>query len=298
MASILLTGIGLISKHLAPILESNGHEVSFLSRSKKEYKNYKVYYWNHNKQVIDSNAIKNTDIIIHLAGASISKRWTKKFKREIYDSRINSTKFLCEYLRTNKHRVKQFILGSAIGYYGSVTTDKIFSESDSAGNDFLARICIKWEKSLDDLPSGINNSIIRTGVVFSKNDGPFTKICQPIKKGFGAVIGNGKQIISWIHIEDYCNMMLYMVMNSKLNGIYNAVAPYPVSNKELTYRISRKLNKSIWLPAVPKFALKIILGQMSILATEGNVVNSEKISNTGFEFKYPYIEDALNNLLD
>lgn len=298
MASILLTGIGLISKHLAPILESNGHEVSFLSRSKKEYKHYKVYYWNHNKQIIDSNAIKNTDVIIHLAGASISKRWTKKFKQEIYDSRINSTKFLCEYLRTNKNQLKQFILGSAIGYYGSVTTKNIFTESDSAGNDFLANVCIKWEKSLDDLPSVINKSIIRTGVVFSKNDGPFAKIIQPIKKGFGAVIGNGEQIIPWIHIEDYCNIMLHVVMNPKLNETYNAVAPHPVSNKELTYRISKKLNKSIWLPAVPKFILKIMLGQMSIIATEGSKVSSEKISKTGFEFDYPNIEDALNDLLD
>lgn len=297
MTSVLITGIGLISKHLAQMLEANGFQVSFLSRSGRPFKDYKVYKWNPSKGEIDIEVLKNCNIIIHLAGASISKRWTNKYQKEILNSRTQSTKLLVDTLNSTKHNVHTFIGGSAIGYYGAITKEITFTEEDSAHNDFLGKVCLQWEQASQHLKPDIRRVVLRIGVVFSRDGGAFIPIINPIKKGIGTILGSGKQYIPWIHIKDICAILIHLITNESLNGIYNGVSPNSITNSELTHRIAKRLNKTIWLPNVPTFLLKLILGKMAVLALEGTKISCTKIEAKGYKFQYPTIESALDELI-
>lgn len=291
MASILVTGgTGLIGSNLCNLLKSKGHTVSILSRSKT--KKTHVFHWNIEDNYIDDEAIVNTDYIIHLAGAGIAdKRWTKARKKELIASRVDSTNLLFEKVKALNPNLKGFISASGVGYYGAITSEKIFTENDNPDNDFLSEICILWEKKATKFNSlNIRTVILRTGVVFSKEGGALEKIIKPIQLGVGASLGSGNQYMPWIAMEDLCNMYVSAVENTELNGIYNAVAPEHITNKELTKSIAKTLEKPLWLPNVPAFILKIMLGELAVILLEGSRVSSEKIKNTGFNFKYPTVE--------
>jgi len=299
MAKILITGgRGLIGETITEKLVANGYSVSILSRNKSLKPN--EFYWNISTNYIDKNAFKNIDFIIHLAGAGIAdKRWTSKRKETIINSRINSTNLLFKKIKEYKISLKGFIAASAIGYYGAITSKKIFIENDESGNDFLSEVCKHWEKaSFQFKELKIRTVILRTGVVFSKKGGAFEKISKPIKLGIGSPIGKGNQYIPWIHIDDLCEMYINAIENVRLNGVYNAVAPNHCTNKQLTKEIANTLNKPIWLPNIPSFLLKLIFGKMAIMLLEGSRVSSEKIKETGFKFKFPKLGVALNNLIN
>ncbi|MEX1382768.1 TIGR01777 family oxidoreductase [Lutibacter sp.] len=291
MASILVTGgTGLIGSNLCNLLKSKGYNVSILSRSKTKKTN--VFFWDIKKKHVDNEAIINTDYIIHLAGAGIAdKRWTKARKKELIASRVNSTNLLFEKVKELNPDLKGFISSSGVGYYGAITSEKIFQENDTPNSDFLSKICVLWEKEAAKFNSlNIRTVILRSGVVFSKEEGALEKIMKPIKLGVGAALGSGKQYMPWIAMEDLCNMYVSAIENAELNGVYNAVAPEHITNKGLTKSIAKTLKKPMWLPNIPSFVLKIALGELAIIILQGSRVSSEKIKKTGFNFVFPTIE--------
>ncbi|MDO9595464.1 MAG: TIGR01777 family oxidoreductase [Lutibacter sp.] len=296
MASILVTGgTGFIGRALCDLLRTKGHTVLILSRTKTDKPN--TFYWNLAERYIDPAAIINTDYIIHLAGEGIAdKRWTAQRKKDLINSRVETANLLFEKVKELNPNLKGFIAASGIGYYGATTSEKIYEENDAVGEDFISEICKVWEKaSLQFDAINIRTVIFRTGVVLAKEGGALEKLSQPIKLGVGAPIGSGEQYIPWIHLNDLCNMYVEAIENREFKGIYNAVAPEHVTNKSLTKMIAKNLKKPLWLPNIPAFVMKLILGKMAVIILEGSRVSSEKIMATGFKFKFPTLNEALDH---
>ena len=299
--NILITGgTGLIGKRLTDLLIKKGHTVSILSRSKKKSEKATFYTWDIAKQEIEKEAIEKADFIIHLAGANVGEgRWTDQRKKEIIDSRIQSGNLLLESVKKYNPNLKGFISSSAVGYYGMVTKDKVFEETDKPGEDFLAKVCEEWENSaLQFKTLNIRTVIIRTGVVLDKNEGALAKLLTPIKLGIGSGLGTGKQAMPWIHLDDICNLYLKAIEDNEMSGAYNGVAPEQLTNQEFSKTVAKILNKPFWFPNVPGFALKLLMGEQAIIALEGSPISSKKTENTGFKFQYRTLQEALKNLLN
>lgn len=307
MATILITGgTGLIGTRLITMLTKKGHEVIILSRSEKISDQPNVSYatWSIKDQTIDTNAIAKADYIIHLAGAGVAdKRWTASRKKEIVESRTESSKLIVKALSETSNKVKAVISGSAIGWYGSddklVASARAFTENAPADDTFLGETCKLWEESIAPVQAlGKRLVKIRTGIVLSNDGGALPEFKKPVKFGIASIVGNGKQIISWIHIEDLCRIFVHAIENENLHGVYNAVAPSPVTNKELTLALAEKIKGTFYMPMqVPSFMLKLILGEMSIEVLKSTTVSSDKIRSTGFTFLYPSIQSALTDLV-
>lgn len=307
METILITGgTGLIGKGLTKVLLEKGYAVIILSRSpgKSISTNPQLSYaaWDIKRQTIDSAAIEKANYIIHLAGASVAeKRWTDKRKQEILDSRVKSSALLVEAVRKHGNNLKAVISSSAIGFYGaddfSNGINRGFSENDLPSTDFLGSACKEWEESIEPVASfGKRLVRLRTGIVLSNDGGALKEFIRPLKFGLATILGNGKQVISWIHIDDLVNMFIHAIENEKMNGVYNAVAPNPVSNKKLILQLAKKRNKFFIPVNVPSFILKIVLGEMSIEVLKSATVSSVKTEESGFKFLYPTIETAIDNL--
>jgi uncharacterized protein (TIGR01777 family) len=269
MKTVLITGgTGLIGKALTALLISNGYEVIIFSRSARTSDTKSVSYavWDVNKGTIDIAAIQKSDYIIHLAGAGVAdKRWTKKRKQEIVESRTKSGELLVKTLRENENKVKALISSTAIGWYGpdnNVSLKNGFKEDAPSYDDFLGNTCLQWEQSTRSLESfGKRLAYLRTGIVLSNDGGALKEFKRPVKFGIAAILGGGKQMISWIHIEDICRMYIYALEN-EISGVFNAVAPKPVSNKTLTLKLATKMKGSFFIPIhVPSFILKIVLAK-------------------------------------
>ncbi|MBP1664082.1 MAG: hypothetical protein H6Q19_1222 [Bacteroidetes bacterium] len=300
MATVLITGgNGLIGRYLTKMLLETGYEVSVLSRSSKPARGCKVFLWDPERQQLDHEAIDTADYIIHLAGENIgSKRWTTKRKKEIIDSRVLTAKLLYEKVTERKRSIRAFISASATGYYGMVTTDKIFTETDLPSEDFTGITCRRWEEVASDFQkAGIRTVIIRTAVVLDKQNKALSKMIFQIKAGVGAAVGSGRQYLPWIHISDLCRIYIKALEDNNMSGAYNAVAPEQVTNKEFMKKLSLVLHKPFWLPNIPAFFLKLLFGGMSGLLLEGSRISSEKIQAAGFEFLYHDLENALKNIL-
>lgn len=296
---ILITGAtGLIGKSLVKLLIKKGHIIHYLTTSKDKIVNnndYKGFYWNPTKNEIDVKCFEGIQAIIHLAGASISKRWSTTYKKEILDSRVATTNLLYKSLKENNIKIQHFIAASGTALYPESFEEKQQESTRLIENSYLSNVVVEWEKSSNQLQSvSTYVSIIRTGVVLDKSEGAFPKMIKPIKMGFGAVISNGNQYMSWIHIEDVVSIYVFVLENS-LYGIYNAVAPKPITNREFTKAVALKLNKLLWLPNVPKYVLQFILGEMSYLVLNSKNVSSEKIQKEGYSFAYPSIDYLLND---
>ena len=296
---ILIAGAsGLIGTRLTELLLERGHQVSHLSRERKN-SSIKSYTWNVKEQTIDTQALQSADVIINLAGAGIAdKRWTKNRKQEILESRTQSTLLLFNELKKNKTPVKSFVSASAIGYYGIEDNEKVFIETDKPGHDFLAYVTTQWEQEADKVSTlGIRVVKLRTGIVLSEKGGALKELAKPITWLIGSPLGSGKQNLSWIHIDDLCAMYIKAVEDESMRGAYNATGPYPVTNRKRTKAIARTLHKPILLPPVPGFVLRIILGEMASLVLKGSKVSSEKIQKSGFVYKFDTLEESLANLL-
>jgi uncharacterized protein (TIGR01777 family) len=294
---ILITGAtGLVGTRLTKMLQARGHQVSHLSRSQRKGQ-VKSFVWNVEKQQLDEKALE-CDAIVHLAGANVSdKRWTSKRKQEILQSRTDSTRLLCERLKSKKGSVTSFISASAIGYYG-FENDEVNSETSPPGKDFLADVVVQWEKEIDRIASlDIRVVKIRIGIVLSPEGGAMKEIMKPVKLFVGAPLGSGDQYMSWIHLDDLCNIFVKAVEDSSLSGPFNAVAPEPVTNRQLTHEIAKVLHRPLILPAVPAFVLKLILGEMSNIVVKGSRVSPKKILQSGFQFKFTQINEAVCDLL-
>lgn len=299
MRNILITGgTGLVGRQLTQLLKKNGYEVALLSRGKSRSSTEKTFHWDPVNQTIDKEAILWADAIVHLAGAGVAdKRWTKAWKKEIADSRVLGTRLLATALKTiENHSVKTVVCASAIGIYGADTGPELLEEASSEGTDFLSVVTKNWETEAEQVATlGIRTAILRIGIVLSPDGGALQKMAAPIKAGVGAVLGTGNQYISWIHVGDLCEMFLKALNDETMFGTFNAVAPNPVTNREFTLALANKLHKKIGLPAVPAFALKLLLGQMSEVLLGGNNVSCRKILETGFQFKYRTLDSVLND---
>jgi uncharacterized protein (TIGR01777 family) len=308
MPVVLISGgTGLIGTKLTSHLTERHYEVILLTRNENlSSKNAGITYsfWDVKKQILDENIIKKADYIIHLAGAGVmDKKWTEDYKKEIVESRTNSSELLIKILKNYPNHVQSFVSASAIGWYGE---DKIplahkdgFIESDSPDKSFLGETCVLWENSVHAvIESGIRLVKLRTGIVVSNDGGAFKEFKMPLKFGTAAILGNGKQIISWIHIDDLCRMYIEAMENKDLNGAYNAVAPTPVTNKKLIIQTAERLKNKFYIPIhIPTFFLKLIMGKRSIEILKSATVSCKKIKSTGFTFLYPTIESALEDLI-
>jgi uncharacterized protein len=296
---ILITGAsGLVGSRLTQMLLQKGYEVWHLSRSKEG--KVPTFQWDVNRQTINEKAFEGVEAIIHLAGASVAdKRWTAKRKQEILESRVKSTQLLFKELGSRNHSVKHFISASAVGYYGFENEGKIFGENDAAGNDFLAQVTKQWEHEVEKIASlGIRVARMRIGVVLARGGGALAPIAKTVKYNIGSPLGSGKQYISWVHLDDVCGIFIHTLESPSLSGPVNTVAPGPVTNKELTRAIADHLGKPMFLPAVPEFVLKIVLGEMADIVTRGSKVSPEKIMRSGYRFKFDNLDAALTDLLN
>lgn len=299
--NILITGgTGLIGKRLTEILLEKGHAVSILSRSQRKSNKVSYYTWDIANQEIEKEAIEKADYIIHLAGANVGQgRWTDARKKEIIDSRVLAGNLLFEAVKEHNPNLKGFISSSAVGYYGMVTKDTIFEETDKPGEDFLAKVCEEWENSaLQFNQLNIRTVIMRTGVVLDKNEGALAKLLTPIKLGIGSGLGTGKQAMPWIHLDDICNLYVHAIENGEMKGAYNGVAPEKLTNQVFSKTVAKVLKKPFFFPNVPAFALKLLMGEQAIIALEGSPISSKKTEESGFKFKYRNLKDALENLLN
>lgn len=293
---VLITGgNGFVVQHLVKHL-SDQYTIRLLTRNPKASNEF---HWSIQNKTIDEKALENIDHIIHLAGANIfEKRWTIERKQEIISSRIASARLLLEALKQNNQTIKTFISASAIGYYGAVTTEKIFTENDTKGNDFLSDVVEKWENAADAFQqSNIAVKVVklRTGVVFAKAGSALQKIEKPIANYVGALLGSGKQYMPWIHIDDLCRLYQYSLANSEIAGTFNAVAPQHITNKELTQYIAKQMHKPLWLPNIPAFVLKVIFGESACMLLEGSRISCERVLAIGFEFKYPDVDSFIKH---
>ncbi|WP_034057186.1 TIGR01777 family oxidoreductase [Lacinutrix jangbogonensis] len=298
---VLITGAtGLIGSEIVKKCHAKGIVVNYLTTSKSKIEctaNYQGFYWNPSRAEIDVDCIKDVDAIIHLVGASISKRWTKAHKQAIISSRLETTALLHDTVKNNPNTIVQIISASAIGYYPDSLTNYYSEGEKQISDSFLGQVVEKWEGAIDTFKSlNIAVSKVRIGIVFSNKGGAYPELSKPIRFGAGAVMGTGEQWMSWIHLEDLANIFTH-VLEHKLEGVYNGVAPKPATNKTITKAIAKQLNRPLILPNIPKFALKLMLGDMHIILFESQRVSSKKIENTGFKFKYAHLESALEALV-
>ncbi len=297
----LITGAtGLVGTAIVKLCKSHGIKVHFLTTNKAKLKNSefcKGFYWNPNLGEIDEAAFKNVSTIIHLAGATVAKRWTATYKNEITDSRVITAKLLHDTLSRIEHEVTHFISASAIGIYPNSFTELYSEESPKIAKGFLGDVVKVWEQSADYFETlGIDVAKLRIGLVLSDKGGALPQMIMPIKKYAGAAFGSGEQWQSWIHLNDLAELFLFLAQN-KLVGTYNGVAPNPVTQNKLIKTSAELLRKPLLLPNIPKVVARLLLGEMHVLLLSSQRVSAEKVLQQGFFYQYDSIEKALKELL-
>lgn len=299
--TVLITGAtGLIGQEIVKKCHTEGINVHYLTTSKSKLStntNYKGFYWNPNKHEIDHKCFEGVTAIINMVGASISKRWTDSYKKEILDSRTKTAQLLQDTIKTHNYKIDHVVSASAIGIYPTSLVNYYEETNTEISDSFLGKVVHQWEAAVDGFKSlGCKVAKIRIGLVLAKDGGALPEIVKPIKFGAGAAFGSGKQWQSWIHVKDLAALFVYAVQH-RLEGIYNGVAPNAVSNKELTKAAAKVLRRPLLLPNIPKFAMKLVLGEMHILLFESQRVCSKKVESEGFDFKYVNLKPALEDLL-
>lgn len=306
MQTVLISGgTGLVGSAIQRHLVQNGYKVIVLSRhadaGQLSFNNNNTAFskWDVQKQEIDITALQEADYIIHLAGAGVmDHKWTPAYKKEIVSSRTDSARLIADSLKRYDNKVKKVISASAIGWYAA--TENIHTEDEPADDSFLGETCRLWEASIDPVTQ-LNKGLVklRIGIVLSKEGGALKEFMTPVKLGVAAILGNGKQMISWIHIDDLCRLFLFALQNEQVNGVYNAVGPAPVNNKTLTLTLAKKMKRLFYIPVhVPVFILKLMLGERSIEILKSASVSCTKIVNAGFNFTFTTIDAALEDILD
>lgn len=297
--TILITGAsGSLAKLFTATFQDK-YNFKFLTRRPNGPAEYK---WDITKRELDIEAMQGVDVIVHLAGANIAgSRWTVSRKKELCDSRIETAKILAEEAAKNNIKFKKVISASAVGYYGSHTSEHIYNEDNSAAKDFLGQLCKEWEESAALFKSNeLTNSVVclRLGVILSENSGVIDRIKLPTQYCLGSALGSGKQYVPWIHELDVCQLIDHAINTPSMTGSYNAVAPEHITNKELTKSIAETLKKPYFLPAVPAAILKVVFGEMSTVVLEGSRVSSKKLAESGFKWKFRELGPALEDLLN
>lgn len=303
--TILLTGgTGLVGTGLTRVLLHAGHKVIVLTRNPTAQSSHHPHLqyagWNVKAGTIDTAALASADAIVHLAGAGVvAKPWTAAYRKEIVDSRVQSGELLVHALRSHSNKVSVVVSASAIGWYGADKGQGAFVETDPADASFLGDTCAKWEAAIAPVALlGKRLVIGRIGIVLANEGGALPEFKKPLEWRIAGVLGHGQQMVSWVHMTDLCHFFLTAIQSPALQGVYNVVAPQPVSNKALTLALAKAMygNSYITLP-VPALALKLMLGERSVEVLKSTTVSSSKLQNAGFHFQYPHIQDALQNLI-
>lgn len=296
---ILIAGAtGFVGKQLVNYLLEKGYFIHALSRSKKvsHHANLVYFDWNIANGFIDEKAFENVTTIINLTGANIGeKRWTIKRKNEILDSRIKSIHLLYNYVREHNLKINTFISSSAVGYYGAVTTDKIFTEKSPNGTDFLAEVCQKWEDAaLQFNQLGTRTIILRKGVIIGKDGGMYQKLAPLAKRSINIALGNGKQFLPWIDIRDLVRLYEFILTKNEISGSYNTVASEHITMNDFSKEMLQSFGKKSVIPNVPKFIIQFLFGEMSVMLLEGSKVSNQKLKDTKFVFEFDTIKKALS----
>jgi len=309
MPNVLITGgTGLIGKTLAKLLLEKGYGVIILTRKPPGTvvsAGMSYATWNVIEQTIDARAIGKADYIIHLAGAGVAdKRWTNKRKKEIRESRTMGSNLIVRALKEIPNHVKAVVSASGIGWYMPSPPvsegSGIWVETDPYDTSFLGETCRQWEQEIDPVNLlGRRLVKLRTGIVLSNDGGALPEFMRPIRFGIAAILGSGRQMMSWIHIDDLCRLYLEAIQHDRMEGVFNAVAPKPVDNRTFILSLAKRMKGKFFIPFyVPVFLLKLFLGEMSVEVLKSANVSAGKIKNTGFQFLYPSLDAALENLVE
>ncbi|MBC7494528.1 MAG: TIGR01777 family protein [Flavobacterium sp.] len=298
---ILITGAtGLIGTELVQLLLQNNHHINYLTTSTSKIvneKNFNGFYWNPTEGKIDENCLLGVEVIIHLAGASIAKRWTNDYKQELIESRVVSANLLFNTLKKNPHQVKHIISASGTAIYPDSFSQIYSEDSKDIDDSFLGNLVVKWEESVVQFNLlNIKTTVLRTGIVFSEKGGALPEIVRPIKYYAGSDFGSGKQLQSWIHLTDLVNLYNF-VINNQVEGIVNGVAPNAITNHDLTVMIAKIVRRPLFLPNIPQWFMKLILGEMSSLLFTNKNIKPQRALNLGFTFKYDTTQKALQDIL-
>ena len=305
MEKVIITGgTGAIGLHLTKLLVANFYEVIIFTRDPKAFPaqpNVRYVHWDPKKQVIDTRSIQEADYIINLAGANLNgSRWTKAYQQEIISSRVESGQLLYQTLKQVPNQVKTVISASATGWYGADDSyqKKPFEEGDPQGGDFLSWVCNLWEDSVKPIETlGKRLVVFRFGVVISKDQGLLKEINQLLRFRLSPILGSGKQMLSWIHMEDLARMLLFAIQNNALAGVYNACSSDPIPLGQFTKRIAKCKYGIGYIPfPVPAFLIKLLFGKKGQeMVLNGTWVSNKKILQEKFPFKYPTLD---NNCID
>ncbi|GAA4784620.1 TIGR01777 family oxidoreductase [Olivibacter ginsenosidimutans] len=298
--TVLITGAsGMVGQALIRTLVEKGYRVHALVRTSiPDTQHIRYFFWDVEKNIIDQTCIANVETIIHLAGAPIGKLpWSSNIRKQILNSRIDSLALVYKLLSTTEHDLKTLISASATGYYGHRGNEWL-TEDQAPADDFLGQTCLAWEQLVaQGKLYGLRTVSLRTGIVLAKDKGALPLIASSIKKGFGAALGTGNQYLPWIHLEDVVQAYLFALEHDDLQGAYNLTAPEAVTNKQFTKAIADLFQKPLWLPSIPAFLLRMVLGKMSELLLDSARISPQKIIQAGFQFKYSTLEAALHNIL-
>lgn len=302
MKNIVITGgSGMIGQRLTELLTIKGYNVAWLSRTKDKKDKIPKFKWRPSTREIEEKALEDAHIIVHLAGANIAKgRWTQQQKQKIKDSRIQSAQLIFDKIKAKDTPLDAFISASAIGYYGAITSEKIFSEEDRYDqNDFLSVVCHKWEQQAKQFTDNLNirSVCIRTGVVLSRESDLIKKAMLPTRFGLGAPLGKGYQYVSWIHIDDLCHIYIKAIEDTAMRGVYNAVAPAETTNTAFMKTIATAMKKPFFLPPIPEWIFKLFLGEAAQIILEGSRTSSQKIEDAGYKFEHANLKETIEYIM-
>jgi uncharacterized protein (TIGR01777 family) len=300
---VIITGAtGLIGKRLCEQLRAQGYQIVIFSRNAEQARRAvpgaaEYVAWTPAESGAWASALDGAHGVIHLAGAPIlGKRWSESYKAEIRSSRIIGTRGLVNAMRAARQRPQVFVSGSAVGYYGGRDDTKL-DESAAPGNDFLAQTCIEWEREAAKAEElGVRTVIVRTGIVLDPSEGALPQMALPFRLYAGGPILPGTQWFPWIHIDDEVGLLLFALENERVRGPLNASAPEPQTNRDFTRTLGKVLGRPAWFP-VPGFGLRVLMGEVAGMLTEGQRVIPKRAQELGYQFKYPTSEQALRQLL-
>ena len=291
----------MVGRALSKLLIARGYKVIWLSRERFVKAEIPRYRWDYHKNEIDSDALQQADIIVHLAGSNLGEgAWTRRKKQEIVESRVKTAQLILQTLKLQDKKPEAFISASAVGYYGIETSEAIFSEEDMPQeSDFLSRTCRKWEEATFEFKEQLNirTVCLRTGMVLSPHSEVIQHMLLPVRFGLAAPLGNGNQYLSWIHIDDLCRIYLTAIEDVNMQGVYNAVAPTHTTNAQFMRTFAKTLNKPFFVPKIPAFILRLIIGEAAQMMLKGSRVSAKKIEDFGFTFNYPSVGEALQDVV-